>query len=312
MQPKISLEQWRALVTVVEAGGYAQAAEALHKTQSSVSYLVGKLESLLDLKVFEIEGRKARLTANGQLLYRRAKALLEESERIESAAATLAAGWEPELRLAVEIIFPTWMLLNTFARFAEQAPGTRLQLHETVLGGTDEALLQHRVHLAINSHVPPGFSGETLLTMKAMAVASADHPLHRLGRQINYDDLRQHRQIVVRDTARQTPRESGGWMGSEQRWTVSNKATAITAVTMGLGFAWYPEEMIRGELQSGALKPLPMRDGADRQVPLYLIVTDGDAAGPATCLMADILREEVRVQCRAHGHVYPGDAAPQA
>ncbi len=302
MTPKISLEQWRALVTVVEAGGYAQAAEALHKTQSSVSYLVGKLESLLELKVFEIEGRKARLTANGQVLYRRAKALLEESERLESAAGTLAAGWEPELRLAVEIVFPTWMLLNAFARFSEQAPQTRLQLYETVLGGTDEALLQHRVHLAINGHIPQGFTGTTLLSMPALAVASPQHPLHQLGRELGYDDLRQHRQIVIRDTAQQSPRDSGGWMRAEQRWTVSNKATAITAVCRGLGFAWYPQDMIRAELLSGALKPLPIREGADRQVPLFLIVTDGDAAGPGTQLMAQILREEVSEQCRRAGH----------
>ena len=52
MNPRITLEQWQALVAVVDAGGYAQAAERLHKSQSSVTYLVQKLESLLDVKVF--------------------------------------------------------------------------------------------------------------------------------------------------------------------------------------------------------------------------------------------------------------------
>ena len=49
--PRISLEQWRALQAVVDAGGYAQAAEMLHKSQSAVTYAVQKLESLLDVKV---------------------------------------------------------------------------------------------------------------------------------------------------------------------------------------------------------------------------------------------------------------------
>jgi DNA-binding transcriptional LysR family regulator len=31
--PRITLEQWQALVSVVESGSYAKAAEALHKTQ---------------------------------------------------------------------------------------------------------------------------------------------------------------------------------------------------------------------------------------------------------------------------------------
>src|SRR5271169_2112958 len=156
--PKISLEQWRALQAVVDAGGYAQAAEMLHKSQSAVTYAVQKIESLLSVKVFAVVGRKAHLTPTGEVLYRRAKALLDEAAALESAAGSLAAGWEPELRLAVEIIFPTWLLLQCFARFAEERPQTRIELYETVLSGTEEALLQRKVALAICSQVPPGFA----------------------------------------------------------------------------------------------------------------------------------------------------------
>src|ERR1700741_369897 len=145
--PKITLEQWRSLQAVVDAGGYAQAAEILHKSQSAVTYAVQKLESLLEVKVFEVVGRKAHLTPTGEVLYRRAKALLDEAGALESAAGSLAAGWEPELRLAVEIIFPTWLLLDCFARFAEDRPETRIELYETVLSGTEEALLERRVDL---------------------------------------------------------------------------------------------------------------------------------------------------------------------
>ena len=130
---KISLEQWRSLLAVVDAGGYAQAADMLHKSQSAVSYGVQKMESLLGVKVFEIIGRKAHLTPTGEVLYRRAKALLDEAGALEAAASSLAAGWEPELRLAVEIIFPTWLLLECLARFGEERPQTRIELYELSL-----------------------------------------------------------------------------------------------------------------------------------------------------------------------------------
>src|SRR5208337_5034968 len=155
--PRISLEQWRSVLAVVDAGGYAQAGEMLHKSQSAVTYAVQRIEAMLGVKVFEVVGRKARLTATGEVLYRRAKALLDEAGALEGAAASLAAGWEPELRLAVEIIFPTWLLLQCFARFAEEQPQTRIELYETVLSGTAEALVQRKVDLAICSQVPPGF-----------------------------------------------------------------------------------------------------------------------------------------------------------
>ena len=77
--PRITLEQWRSLAAVVEAGGYAQAAETLHKSQSTVTYAVQQLESQLGVKAFQIEGRRAKLTPTGELLYRRAQYLLEEA-----------------------------------------------------------------------------------------------------------------------------------------------------------------------------------------------------------------------------------------
>jgi DNA-binding transcriptional LysR family regulator len=92
--PRITLEQWRALQAVVDAGGYAQAAAALHKSQSTVTYAVQQIQKLLDVKVFEIHGRKAVLTDAGQVLYRRARTLLEEAAHLEHGAAVLAGTGE--------------------------------------------------------------------------------------------------------------------------------------------------------------------------------------------------------------------------
>ena len=269
----------------------------LHKTQSTVTYAVQKLESLLGVKVFEVVGRKARLTPTGEVLYRRAKALLDEAGSLEGAAATLAAGWEPELRLAVDIVFPTWLLLRCFARFGDEHPQTRIELYETVISGTEEALTQRRVDLAIAPGIPQGFNGDALMRVRFIPAASPRHPLHRLGRKLTLQDLRKHRHLIVRDTGSQ--RRSGSAIGAEQTWTVSNKATSIHAACMGLGFAWFPEDTIRGELDRGELKLLPLREGAERFVELYLIFADRDYAGPGALRLADIIRQHVGRECEA-------------
>ena len=62
-EPRVTLEQWQALVAVVESGSHAKAAEVLHKTQSTVTYAIRKIESLLNVKAFEIRGRKALIVA---------------------------------------------------------------------------------------------------------------------------------------------------------------------------------------------------------------------------------------------------------
>jgi DNA-binding transcriptional LysR family regulator len=289
--PRITLDQWAALVAVVEAGSYAAASERLHRTQSTVTYTIKKLQEQLGLNAFELRGRRAVLTPAGEVLYRRGKALLDDAQRVERAAVSLARGWEPEIRLAVEIVFPTWRLLRAMARFGEERPDVRIELIESVLGGTDEALVEGRVDFVIGSQVPQGFVGDALMQVRFVCAASPQHPLHRLGRPLTLDDLRAHRHLVVRDSGARRVR-AGGWI-NERRWTVSNKATSIRAACMGLGFAWFAEESIRQELDSGALVALPLVEGAERYVTLYLVHADREAAGPGARRLVEIIREEV-------------------
>ena len=296
-QPRITLDQWSALVAVVEAGGYAQASERLHRTQSTVTYTIKKLEDLLGAKVFELQGRKAVLTPTGQVLYRRGKSLVEEARRLEQVAAGLARGQEAEVRLAVDIVYPTWLLLQCFAAFGREFPDTRLELIESVLAGTEEALTEGRADIAVGGVVPGGFLGDPLMRVRFVCAAAPAHPLHQLGRALTLDDLRMHRHLVVRDSSAQRSR-AGGWL-NETRWTVSHKATSIRAACMGLGYAWFAEESIREELDSGALLPLPLEAGSERYVELYLVYADRDTLGPATRRLIEILRDETSVECRS-------------
>ena len=295
MNPRITLEQWQALVAVVDAGGYAQAAEQLHKSQSSVTYLVQKLESLLGVKAFEIKGRKAVLTPSGQLLHRRARVLLDEAASLEKAAKSASAGWEAEIGIAGEIIFPAWLLLKCFDKLNAESPHTRIEYYESVIAGTNELLLTGQVDLAITAQVPQGFDGALLMPLRMMLVAHPDHPLHKLGRPLTMRDLRAHRQLVVRESGALRPTKTV--VEATQRWTMSHMSTAIFAASMGFGYGWYPEERIRSELKAGTLKLLPLRDGAERVGQLYLVYADRESAGPGTLRLAQIIQEMVKAEC---------------
>lgn len=293
---RVSLEQWQAVVAVVDRGGYAQAAESLHKSQSSVTYAVQTLESLLGVKAFELKGRKSVLTPTGQLLYRRARVLLEDAGALEQVARTVSAGWEPQIRIAAEIIFPYWLLLRCFGRFGEESPHTRIELIESVIAGTIEVLNKGDADLAIAGQIPAGFTGSHLIRLRMVPAAHPDHPLHRLGRALTERDLRAHRQLVVRETDSRRATELS--LEAAQRWTVSHMSTSIIAATQGFGFGWYAEEKIRNELAAGTLKLLPLREGGERFAELYLVYADRENAGPGTLRLAAIIHELTREQCK--------------
>lgn len=287
---RVSLDQWRILQAVVDAGSYAAAAEQLHRSQSSLSYAVAKLQRMLGVRVFEIEGRKARLTAAGEVLLRQARTLLKDAEELQALAGHLKRGWEPEVRLVVDVAFPNALLLQALQRFAPQARGSRVQLHEVVISGVDEALLSGQADLGVGGFVPPGFLGEKLLEVEFIAVAAAAHPLHQQQRALTLKDLARERQLVIRDSGVHLKRDLG-WLGAEERWTVSQMATSLAFVRAGMGFAWLPEHLVAPHLASGELKPLPLQRGGRRLTPLYLVLARQDEAGPAACALAEILRE---------------------
>lgn len=249
------------------------------------------------MKAFDIQGRKAVLTPTGQLLYRRAKVLIEESASIETAAQRVSAGWEAEIRVAMEIIFPNRIMFAALDRFNAESPHTHIEVIESVLAGATELLTLAQVDLAITPIVPPGFLGDPLLPVRMLPVAHPDHPLHKLGRPITNDDLRKHRQLVVRESSstRSTPLS----LETTQRWTVSHMSTSIMAARSGYGFAWLPEERIREELAEGTLKALPLREGRERRGELYLVYANRDAAGPGVLRLGEIMQQTVKEACVA-------------
>jgi len=279
--PRTDLIQWRVLQAVVESGGFAQAAKLLHRSQSSISYTLARLQEQIGVPLLEANGRRMSLTSAGEALLRDAVMLADHFERLEARALQLSQGWEAEVRLAVDSLYPTDTLLSVLGQFADLCPTTRLQLHEVVMSGADEALFSGKVDLAIGTRVPPGFLGDWLFDAHFIAVAASSHPLLQLNRPLTMDDLAAHTQAVVRDSGIEQPRDFG-WLGARQRWTVSKGETSLAAVMAGLAFSWLPEHDITTLLAQGSLAPLPLKSGQRRHLSLYLIQADPDRSGPAT------------------------------
>jgi DNA-binding transcriptional LysR family regulator len=285
--PKVTLDQWKMFHAVVEHGGYAQAAEKLYKSQSTITYGLQKLQEQLGTKVMTIKGRKAVLTDAGEVLLRRSKVLLKEADELERVATSLAQGWEAQINIAMDAIFPTCIVTEALNQLSHITPDTRIEFKETVLSGTNDALIDGTADLAITGVVPQGFLGEPLLSVEFQPVAHPEHPLHQTGNAVTLQDLRRERQIVTMDSGKN--RINSGWLGAEQRWSVNQMGTAIEHVSQGLGFAWLPVTRIRNQLLDGTLKPLPLKDGGTRFVQCYLVFKDPDQAGPGTKKLAELL-----------------------
>jgi len=287
--PKVTLDQWRALQAVIDYGGYAQAAEQLHRSQSSVSYAVNRLQQQLGLKLLHIEGRKAVLSEAGQILLQRSRQLVTDASAIEQQARHLQEGWEAEIRLATEAAFPTKTLMMALKRFEALTHKTRIRLQEVVLSGAEDALLENTADLVITPYIPQGFLGDALIQVNFVAVAHPDHPLHQMNQPLTSHDLNREIHVMVSDSG--SKGIDAGWLSDSQRWAVNSLESARKIITNGLGFGWLPENEIELQLKNNELKALPLNEGGRHTAVLYLVYTDLNRVGPATKQLAEILKQ---------------------
>ncbi len=270
MYSRISLDQWRAFVSTVDTGGFAPAAEHLNKSQSAISHAISKMESLLGQDLFVLEGRRAVLTPLGHSILPQAKHLLNIASKLEATATQFDPEVQSEIAVAIDLTIPTDIIFNAFSAFENKYPQHRIRLYETSLSGSYELLMDGLVEVAIGMEMPPEHSSQFFCTAKLICITSKDHPIWQLNKSsYGFDDLRSHRQIVLRNSAMRQDKTIG-WLGSPHRWTVTHFATAKRLINQSLGYAWMPYYIVADELQAGTLKQIPIEQLSERFNSMYI------------------------------------------
>ncbi|GLP96171.1 LysR family transcriptional regulator [Paraferrimonas sedimenticola] len=285
---RVTLEQWRILQAVVDYGGYAHAAKALNKSQSSLNHAVAKMQDQLGVQLLEVVGRKAQLTPQGEVLLRRSRELSSSAAALEQLANKMEQGWEPEIRISREVLYPMQQLVCALNEFHPEGRGTRITVIDTVLSGSVDCIESQSVDLAITATPPSGYSYQPLMPCQLWLVCHPHHPLASRPQPLLESELTQALQLVVRDSGSH-PEDRVGWLKSEQRWTFSNFHEALVALKKGLGFCWLPQDMAQPLVDSRQLTRLTLTGSTERQATMSLVVPDRDNLGPAAQLMEKII-----------------------
>lgn len=116
----------RTLVAIAETGSFTAAGLRVHRTQSAVSMQMRKLEAALDRKLFERQGRDARLTADGELLVAHARRILKA--QAEALAVFDREAFTGEVRIAAPDDYASTFMPGILMRFAASHPKVRVDL----------------------------------------------------------------------------------------------------------------------------------------------------------------------------------------
>lgn len=254
---KLSLDALQILDAIDRRGSFAAAGKALHKVPSTISYTVAKLEEDLGVQLFDRVGPRAEMTPAGRALLDEGRHLLRAARELELRVRRVASGWEAELTLAVDSMFPTWLLGADIRAFRDVAAQTRLRLIGEALSGTWEALLDRRADLLVGA-AGEGPSGggyvvEPLGSVEFVFAIAPGHPLVAMPGVLRREQLVEHCAIAVSDSARRLlPRTVGLLMGQETL-SVPDMASKLRLQCEGIGFGFLPAPCARAAVERGEL-----------------------------------------------------------
>ena len=283
--PRTSMEQWVILRAVVRLGGFAPAAEALHKSQSAISYAMNRLQDAVGAPLLQLHGRRAVLTPEGDALLKEALPLIDAFLRLEQRAQGMARGDSLQIRILVDSMYPRARLFTAIGQLAQRYPLAAVHVQESVRIPFEAARVQD-FDLAIVI-AEPGVLADPAADVQLLPVASIHHPLASLPAPLSNVTLNSYSCADIRG-----PQFDDAQPGLEGRlWKLGTVHMALEAVRSGLCYAWLPRHLVDPDLRLKQLVTLSLAEGSTRRLHLGLICKDAAAAHPAVLALADLLRE---------------------
>jgi len=167
----------RTLALIARTGSFSETAEILCKTQSAVSHQMQRLEELLEITLFEKEGRARVLTEEGARLLKYANQALAVNDEIlrvfkhGQLQGTIHFGAPHD---AVESLLPT---ILKYIRSA--LPQTKIKVRIERGPKLMEQLLVGEIDMAISSRFAPELQGLVLRRSPTVWLCAADYVYDR-------------------------------------------------------------------------------------------------------------------------------------
>src|SRR5436190_13274029 len=171
----LDLDLLRSFVSVVATGGFTRAGERVHRTQSTVSQQIKRLEETLGYPLLHRDGKQATPTEQGERLVSYARRLLA----LEQEARDVIARPESEgvVRLGLPEDFARYRLTELLSDFARSRPGLRLDVRSGVSVQARRALERGELDLALFKRDAGESGGIAAWPERLQWVTSRKHPV---------------------------------------------------------------------------------------------------------------------------------------
>jgi DNA-binding transcriptional LysR family regulator len=256
----MELVELRIFKAVAEHGGITKAAAALNRVQSNVTTRVKQLEQRLGTRLFNRQGRRLVLSAEGKLLLDYAERLL----RLSAEAQAALKGHAPVGMLKIGALESTaaTRLPAVLARYHRAYPEVRLELVTATTAALVGKVLREELEAAFVAEpfAAAGLQTAHVFTEELVLVTARDHP-----RVTSPADLAQ-RTLLAFTTGCAYRRRLETWLGrsnlaADRVMEYGSYHAIVACAAAGGGIAVVPRSVLRaaGAEAQVAVHPLPAR-----------------------------------------------------
>ena len=293
------LTEMEALATVVDQGGFTDAARKMGVSKSAVSKHVSSLETRLGTRLLNRTTRRVNPTEIGLIYYDRARRVLSDAGDADAMASALRAIPVGDLRINVDADFtgsPLAPILNCFLLSYRDISMTIEVNAEPIELGTGEYDAAIRIGAMQDNMMSVRKLGETTLRMVASPQYLADY-----GRPQRIDDLTAHRLLHHASSAVTSvwhiPATSGETrhIRTSGALNVNDSQSLLNAAISGLGIAYLPSYLYADALKDGRVVDVMPELPKNRQG-IYITYSPERYLQPKLRALIEFLAEKLDAQ----------------
>jgi DNA-binding transcriptional LysR family regulator len=280
VSPMLDLELLRSFVSVVDAGGFTRAGERVHRTQSTVSQQIKRLEEDVGQPLLIRSGKDVTPTEAGERLLSYARRLLSLAEEARDVLAQ--PDHEGAIRLGVPEDFAAYRLAKLLAAFSRSHPTLRLDVRADQSANLKRDLERGELDLALFKRAAGEKGGIAVWPERVHWVTSKSHP--RDTRTGSVPLIGFPLGCLYRAGAVHALESAGrSW---HMAYTSSNLSGIQAAIAAGMGLSILSEIAIQADH-----RVLTAKDGFAPIEKTEVALVAAPDASPATLRLADRLAE---------------------
>ncbi|MEB3794486.1 MULTISPECIES: LysR family transcriptional regulator [Acinetobacter] len=298
MRPALDFNTLKVFVAVVEKESFVGASKLLEMPTSNVSRCISQLEEKLDLQLIERSTRHMKVTQAGQLLYTRAKPLLEALEQTETELTLRQMQLKGPLRICIPTEIGPALLGSVIAEFACQYPEleiscvTNLSGFESLRDDLDLAIIISRGQMDNSDYI-----ARHLVTIPCTIVA-APSLIQRYGTPTHIQQFEELPCITTVSALKGAPWQFVNKKGVFEtikvkgHYRVNSGEMAGQAAVAGIGFAILSKQACQPYISDGRLIEIEFEQ-AVAPLQLFALYSDRRYLPAKTRALIDFIQQKL-------------------